>query len=125
MSELFQEKSEPVSTGRDPGPPPAQPAHFTDMETEAQTRRLTCPRSRSELRADLGLEQRGLSRVSHKPSLALLSSFCTCGCGSPSVIITSTFQMESVSHTCESHIRQVLSVNVFLFHTISSKLASA
>ena len=49
MSALFQEKSEPVSTGRDPSPHQTQPARFTDMETEVQSHRPTCPKSESEL----------------------------------------------------------------------------
>lgn len=48
MSVLFQEKSEPISTGRDHGPNQFQPAHFPVMETEVQSHRLTCRKAGRE-----------------------------------------------------------------------------
>lgn len=124
MSELFQAKSEPVSTGRDPGPHQAQPAHFTDMETEVQSRRLTCPKSQSELTADLGLDHRDPSRVSHESSL-LLFHLSVLPAAALLLLLKVHFRWSLLHSRVSPTLGRCHSVSVFLSHTINSKLASA
>jgi len=94
MSALFQEKSEPVSTGRDPSPHQTRPAHFTDMETEVQSHRPTCPKSESELQQTWD-QNTGASPgfPTSLPFPSLSSSYSSnCCCTS---FLKSTFQTEA------------------------------